>query len=115
MTLCVRNIVAGQDVYDAYRARRLTALGMGPHDSEALCEFQKREARHGLVEAEIVKTIYGHSLRYASGLHDFGLIGRKLGTLEQATQFAVNWQAQDPERRFVSHGMKAKEPVEQSA
>src|SRR5690349_3222105 len=41
---------------------------------DALCAIQQRESRAGFLPFEIVRTMYGWSLRYASGLQKFGLI-----------------------------------------
>lgn len=105
----MRKIVAGQDVFDAQTARKAAALGPMPatgFPSDALCQWQRSEAKHGIVEAEIVESIHGYSLRYASGMHDFGLIARARemgdGTFDAAVAFAKSWQADDAARRFVS-------------
>lgn len=104
----MREIIAGREVFEAQEARKVAALGETPPTgfrSDALCEWQRSEARHGIVEAEIVKSMYGYGLRYASGLHDFGIIARAAeigGSLEDAIAFAKSWQAADAARRFVS-------------
>jgi len=103
-----RTIIAGHDVFEAQRARKIAALGDKPlYDSEALCRFQQTEARHCIVEAEIVKSFYGYTLRYASGLQNWGLIagcrnGELDGSYEDAVQAAQDWQSADPERRYVT-------------
>lgn len=104
----MREIIAGRDVFDAQAARKAAALGEMPpagFPSEALCQWQRMEAKHGVVEAEIVKSIHGYGLRYASGLQDFGIIARAReigGTMDDAVAFAKSWQAADASRRFVS-------------
>ena len=47
------------------------------------------------VAAEIVSTIYGYGVRYASGLNGFAIIAsaQSLGTLDKALQFAQEWAA----------------------
>lgn len=61
--------------------------------------------RLGYVEAEIVRSIYGYTLRYASGLFNFGLIARAReigGSYEQAVEYARTWCSKDPVHRFVT-------------
>lgn len=99
-------ILFGNDVCDAYNARR-EAWMAGERSSDRLCRFQESEAGKGLLEAALVKSMYGWSVRYASGLQDFGLIassrsGQLDGTYEGACEYARKWQEQDPTRRFVS-------------
>lgn len=99
-------IIAGQDVYDAQQQRKHDAMG-NKRDSEWLCQWQQIEARNGIVEAEIVKSIYGYSVRHASGLQNFSLIascrrGQLDGTLDAAIAFAKGWQSADPTRRYVT-------------
>lgn len=103
-----RQIVAGQHVYDAKCARKSDELGAGQtFNSEALCRWQQSEARYGIIEAEIVASNYGFSVRYASGLQNFGLLAssraREIdGTYEGAVTWAKAWAARDPDRRFVT-------------
>lgn len=51
---------------------------------------------------EIVQSIYGQSVRYDSGLQNFGLVlsGRGI-TLDEAEAFCRDWVAQDPEHRYA--------------
>jgi hypothetical protein len=75
--------------------------------SEELCEWQREVGRRGIIEAELVNSMYGWSVRYASGIHNFGLLAgarcRQVdGTREDAERWARNWVAQDPTRRFVT-------------
>lgn len=104
----MREIIAGREVFEAREARKAAALGDTPPTgfrSETLCQWQRSEAKLGIVEAEIVKSIYGYGLRYASGLNNFGIIARAQeigGSLEDAIAFAKSWQAADASRRFVS-------------
>ncbi len=107
-----RIIEAGKDVADKLAALQAKEVQYLPHspggyDSERLCAFQQKLAQSGYIEAEIVKSFYGFSVRYASGLQNFGLIfsarSKQVdGTLEGAIDAAKKWQAADPTRRFVS-------------
>ena len=103
-----RKILVGQDVRDAQLARKHAALGVrDTYPSEPLCAWQIAESRRGIIEAELVESFRGWTVRYASGLQNFGLIagvrrGDLDGSYEAALAFATAWQAADPERRFVS-------------
>lgn len=95
-----QTIIAGKEVQDRY-----LAILNGAGNSEELCKRQERASREGITEAELVKSMYGWSLRYASGLNDFGLIARARetgATWAKAVEYAKEWQAKDPERRFVT-------------
>lgn len=106
----MRQIVAGHDVFaiiEAHKAATVKPSEFRPgcFDSESLVEHQREMSRRGYIEAEIVRSNYGHSLRYASGLQNFGLIARAReigGSFEQAVEYAKRWQAQDASHRFVS-------------
>lgn len=103
-------IIAGHDVVEQMRANR-TKARRSPHmpdcfDSESLCEMQRLEARQGILGAVIESTFYGYSVRYDSGLQDFGLLagsrsGMLDGTYQDAVRWARAWQASDPTRRYV--------------
>lgn len=102
-----REIVAGHDVVatlDTLRAKMVATSG--PYlESESLCAYQREMAGRGFLGAEIVQSLYGYSLRYDSGLQNWGLIAtaRSLGgTLEDAVTYAQKWQAADPLRRYVT-------------
>lgn len=116
--MAYRHIVeAGQDVADALTARRAEAVAPstrfpGCFNSEDLCAFQRRVAGEGFLEAQIVESAYGYSVRYASGLQNWGLIfsaraGQTDGTLEGAIAKARQWQAADPTHRFVTRTVDA--------
>lgn len=107
-----RIFVAGQDVADKIAALKakmvLPSLTRpGCYDSETLCAFQSDVSSAGYIEAEIVESNYGFSVRYASGLQNFGLIfsakAKQVdGTYEGAVAAAQKWQQTDPEHRYVS-------------
>ena len=96
-------ILFGQEVWERETARiaaTVPSTGLG-YNSEALCRAQ---IASDVTAAHIVKTIYGHSLRYASGLQNFGIIARfppGEPSLQQALDYARTWQAADPTRRYV--------------
>jgi hypothetical protein len=104
-----RVIVVGADVLAAYTAekeRAVPKVAGGYFESEALWKFAERTAGQ-FVEAELVKSIYGYSVRYASGVHNFGLLASSRmgvvdGTLEDAERWAREWQGEDPQRRYVT-------------
>lgn len=105
------DIIAGLDVVEAIRAERARTVAAGSRpgtfDSETLCRHQERIASRGVLGAEIVKSNYGYSVRYDSGLQNWGLLassraGTVDGSLEAAIAWAKTWQAEDPTRRYVS-------------
>jgi|SRR5262245_58687657 len=101
-------IVAGEPLVDALSAetlRRCEWTGAG-FASTDLCTLQRERAQRGIVGAEIVESLYGHSVRYDSGLQDFGLLASARakqvdGTLEAAEEFCRQWVAKDPARRYA--------------
>lgn len=79
----------------------------GYRESEALCAVQREQARRGILAAELVESVYGWSVRYASGVQNFGLLassrrGQVDGSRADAEAWARRWVAQDPGRRYVS-------------
>lgn len=78
----------------------------GGYASEDLCALQREQSARGIVGAEVVTSNYGNSVRYDSGLQDFGLLagsrsGMLDGTLEHAERWAREWVAKDPARRYA--------------
>jgi hypothetical protein len=96
MTTYSHTIIAGQDVADriaALKAKNVLPSRKRPgcFDSESLCAHQRHVSDAGYIEAQIVETLHGYSLRYASGLQNFGLIRSSQdcgGTLEGAIDAA---------------------------
>lgn len=106
-TTYIRHTIAGQDVLDAIAAHKAATVlpstrRPGCFDSETLCAHQRRMAGLGYLGAEIVATIHGYSLRYDSGLQEWGLIVRGLATHQDAVVAAMQWQARDPDHRYVT-------------
>lgn len=88
----------------------------GCWESESLCRAQSRLWCDGYLEAEILSTAYGYSLRHASGLENFALIasarsGDVDGTYDGALQAAASWVAVDPSRRTVFTREEAPAPA----
>ncbi len=78
----------------------------GCWESESLCRWQRDIRNRGFIGAELVKSKYGWSLRYRSGLDNFGLIrscthGDLDGTLKDAICAAREWVTEDPAKRWV--------------
>lgn len=100
-------IIAGQDVVDEINFHKEATVKRSwgdTYDSESLCAHQREMSRRGYLGAELVQSNYGTSVRYDSGLQNFGLIARARelgGTFEAAVEFARKWQAVDPVRRYV--------------
>lgn len=101
-------IIAGNDLVEAMSAEtkaRCTDTGAG-YASDQLCVLQREQAGRGIIGVEVVCSNYGHSVRYDSGLQNFGLLagsrsGMLDGTLEDAVRFAIAWVAEDPTRRYA--------------
>ena len=101
-------IVAGEALVDALTAETMALVPKNgsSYASESLVELQRRRASNGIVGAEIVKSMYGHSVRYDSGLQNFGLLASSKakqidGSLEAAEQWCRDWVAKDPEHRYA--------------
>lgn len=102
-------IIAGQKLHASIEAQRdATVPKSGAYfQSEPLCEFHHSLDRRGILGAQLVKSIYGWSVRYDSGLQNFGIIagsrsGQLDGTYEDAVRYAQYWVDLDPTRRYVS-------------
>jgi hypothetical protein len=101
-------IVAGEALVDALQAETKARVpwGCGGYKSEPLCRLQGEQVARGIYGAEIVRSNYGCSVRYDSGLQNFGLLassrsGYLDGTLEHAVAWATKWVAEDPARRYA--------------
>jgi hypothetical protein len=75
-------------------------------DSDSLCRVQADIWRAGYRDAELVESVYGWSVRHASGMESFALIasarrGDVDGSLASAIAAAERWVAEDPDRRTV--------------
>lgn len=99
-------IIAGNAVVDAMEVEQKATVpfnGYG-YESEALCRLQSRQASRGIIGVEIVKSMHGYSVRYDSGLQNFGLLAHAQdlgGTLEGAETFVKTWVEQDQSRRYA--------------
>jgi hypothetical protein len=102
-------LVAGAELYAELQAekRALVEENARGFNSEQLCVLQRKVAGRGIVGAQIVKSMYGFSVRYDSGLQEWGLIRPSRGlpeserTLAAAEQFCREWVAADPTRRYA--------------
>lgn len=106
-------IVAGQQVHAALQAEKERTVphskkpGMGQYfESEPLCRWQSECYRRGVLGVEIVRSIYGYSVRYDSGLANFGLLassrhGELDGTFEDAVRYATEWCNEDQAHRYA--------------
>jgi hypothetical protein len=97
-------IVAGEALVDelsAEQKRVVPFTGFG-YDSTTLCAHQRDVAQRGVIGVEIVQSNYGYSVRYDSGLQNFGLVRSGKGvTLENAETFCREWVAADPAHRYA--------------
>jgi hypothetical protein len=106
-------ILFGSDVFSALEAEKIARVprSLIPgrqycFQSAPLCDLQSEQHSRGIRCAEIVKSIYGWSVRAGSGLDNFRLLaGSRDGTLdgshEAAVHYAQTWQACDPANRYV--------------
>lgn len=99
-------IVAGHELVDALEIEQKSKIKFNSigYDSNSLCKLQQNQANRGIIGIEIVKSMYGYSVRYDSGLQNFALLARSQelgGTFEGARQFAQNWVNQDKSRRYA--------------
>lgn len=107
----VIKVVAGQHVADKIAALKLTMVAPSKYipdcfDSESLCRFQRQMSAEGYLEAQIIKSSYGYSVSYASGLQNWAMLLRSRDSAdksyERALKFAIEWQAEDSNRRYVT-------------
>lgn len=98
-------VLAGLEVVEAQEARKAAVVlpsknRAGCLDSETLCAFQRSESQRGIIGANLIMTLDGWSIRYDSGLQNFGLLLRGRNTYEEAVAWGRAWVAEDPERRY---------------
>lgn len=75
----------------------------GTYDSEDLCKVQVDQHQRGRRSAALVKTLYGWTVRLASGLDERQILC-KVETREQAIAWGTAWANEDPEKReFYAH------------
>ena len=99
-------IVAGDALVDAMEVEQKATCrwGCGGYNSDDLAVYHRNQSARGIIGVEIVKSMHGHSVRYDSGMQNFGLLARSQelgGTYEAAEQYARTWVAKDPERRYA--------------
>lgn len=90
-------IIAGHDVREAIEAEQ--AQG-------ELCRTQEAQAKRGILGAQLVRSMFGWSVRYDSGLQNWDLLassrrGQLDGSFKAAVEWAERWAAQDPTRRYA--------------
>lgn len=106
-------LIAGRELYSDLQVEKEAVVPKSSlpgreqcHDSETLCRLQQKRARAGIVGVQLVKSIYGWSVRYDSGIQNFGIVagarsGILDGTIENAIDYAQKWVSDDPERRYA--------------
>lgn len=102
-------IVAGGELYaslQAEKAAQVQETGLG-FNSEQLCALQRKQSGRGILGAEIVRSMYGYSVRYDSGLQEWGIIkparGSRDPSFAAALEFCRTWVAADPAHRYAWH------------
>lgn len=75
----------------------------GSKFDDVLCSNQSRIHRAGYRAAELCKSMYGWSLRSASGLDGFSLISPSQSGMSynEAIDYAKSWQQECPSKRYV--------------
>lgn len=68
---------------------------------ESLVDLQVEFHGRGRCEAHVVKTLKGYSVRYASGLDNFGLLFRGCDSYEDAVQKGTEWVQEAPTFRAL--------------
>jgi hypothetical protein len=91
-------IIAGRDVIDF--------LDMEKEQAADLCRMQEAQASRGYLGAQLVRSMFGWSVRYDSGLQGWGLLastrsGQLDGSFKAAVEWAERWVAQDHDRRYA--------------
>jgi len=69
-------------------------------ESNNLCNLQVNQFARGRLSANLIRSMYGWTVRYASGLQDFAIIhsSRKFN-IQEALEFGIKWANEDPENR----------------
>lgn len=69
-------------------------------DTKGLVSLQENQAARGRLSAHLIRSIYGWTVRYASGLQNFGLLyASQSSDIRKAVEFGVEWANKDPENR----------------
>lgn len=72
-------------------------------ESNKLCRIQESQSARGRLETHLVRSIYGWTLRYASGLQGFSMIyPSRNHNPADALKVALDWVAENPECRSVT-------------
>lgn len=83
----------------------------GCFESEALCAVQLHQHDRGRRSIRLHKTSSGWSVRYASGLNNFGLLFS--GTKDHCIREGVSWVEEDPNNReFFAHKTDVPEVIQ---
>lgn len=80
-------------------------------NSEDLCELQIKQSSRGRLSAHLVLSMYGWTVRYASGLQGFSILySSRNKDPKQAYDWGVRWTNEDPDKRefFVSRSEVAR-------
>ena len=71
---------------------------------QSLCDLQESQSERGFLPAELVKSVYGWGVRYASGLQGHGILIGSKGrarplSRKEAIAWGVDWANTDPNNR----------------
>ena len=102
-------VVAGHALFNLLQIEKEIKVSKSGslYKSNELCEYQKSVSNRGIVGAEIVLSNYGYSVRYNSGLQNWGLLASSRhkqvnGTFQDAVRWAREWTSRDPAKRYVT-------------
>lgn len=71
-----------------------------PNRGQSLVDLQVSQAGRGRLSAHLVRSIYGWTIRYASGLQDFAIIYKSgSSNIADAMQVGIEWANEAPEKR----------------
>lgn len=79
----------------------------GTLNSQDLCSLQADQSARGRRSVQLIRSIYGWTLRYASGLQDFAILySSKDHSPAKALVVGLEWVWRDPDKRelYVSKG-----------
>lgn len=97
-------VVAGRELLEEIEAETKARVPRNGeyYASEELCVLQRERAARGIEGVEIIRSMYGHSVRYDSGLQNFALVRSGRGaSYEDAAEFCRKWVEKAPSRRYA--------------
>jgi hypothetical protein len=95
--------IAGEDLWNDLQVEKIQKVSRnaaGYFNSRELIPLQSEWSRRGILGSELVESgTRGWTLRYDSGIQNWGLIGLDM-TKTEVIEFAIKWVSADPTRRY---------------